>query len=74
MWSRLAIRWEIGLTSALLGRVLDGLGRPIDGLGRIDDAVPAEVTGTPPNALRRRRVTEALGHGCARDRRLAHLR
>jgi flagellum-specific ATP synthase len=54
---------QIGLTSALLGRVLDGLGRPIDGLGRIDDAVPAEITGTPPNALRRRRVTEALGMG-----------
>src|SRR6202012_413147 len=40
---------QIGLTSALLGRVLDGVGRPIDGLGRIDDAVPAEITGTPPN-------------------------
>jgi flagellum-specific ATP synthase len=54
---------QIGLTSALLGRVLDGLGRPIDGLGRIDDATPAEITGTPPNALRRRRVTEPLGMG-----------
>jgi flagellum-specific ATP synthase len=53
---------QIGLTSALLGRVLDGLGRPIDGLGRID-AVPAEITGDPPNALRRRRVTEPLGMG-----------
>jgi flagellum-specific ATP synthase len=52
---------QIGLTSALLGRVLDGLGRPIDGLGRIEDATPAEITGEPPNALRRRRVTEALG-------------
>jgi len=54
---------QIGLTSALLGRVLDGLGRPIDGLGRIDDAAPAEITGTPPNALRRQRVTEPLGMG-----------
>jgi len=54
---------QIGLTSALLGRVLDGLGRPIDGLGRIDDATPAEITGAPPSALHRRRVTEALGLG-----------
>jgi flagellum-specific ATP synthase len=54
---------QIGLTSALLGRVLDGLGRPIDGLGRIDEATPAEITGLPPNALRRRRVTEPLGMG-----------
>jgi flagellum-specific ATP synthase len=54
---------QIGLTSALLGRVLDGLGRPIDGLGRIEDATPAEITGDPPNALRRRRVTEPLGLG-----------
>jgi flagellum-specific ATP synthase len=54
---------QIGLTSALLGRVLDGLGRPIDGLGRIDEATPAEITGTPPNALKRRRVTEPLGLG-----------
>jgi flagellum-specific ATP synthase len=54
---------QIGLTSALLGRVLDGLGRPMDGLGRIEDATPAEITGEPPNALRRRRVTEPLGLG-----------
>lgn len=54
---------QIGLTSALLGRVLDGVGRPIDGLGPIPDAVPAEITGTPPDAMKRRRVTEALGMG-----------
>lgn len=54
---------QIGLTSALLGRVLDGLGRPIDGLGPIEDAAPSEITGTPPDAMKRRRVTEALGMG-----------
>jgi flagellum-specific ATP synthase len=54
---------QIGLTSALLGRVLDGLGRPIDGLGPLDDAVPAEITGTPPDAMKRSRVTEPLGMG-----------
>jgi flagellum-specific ATP synthase len=54
---------QIGLTSGLLGRVLDGLGRPIDGKGRIVDATPAEISGVPPNALLRRRVTEPLGIG-----------
>ena len=54
---------QIGLTPQLLGRVLDGLGRPIDGLGRIDNATPAEITGRPPDALKRRRVTEPLGLG-----------
>jgi len=54
---------QIGLTSGLLGRVLDGLGRPIDGKGRIADAAPAEVTGNPPNALLRRRVDQPLGIG-----------
>jgi flagellum-specific ATP synthase len=54
---------QIGLADGLLGRVLDGLGRPIDGLGPIVGARRAEVTGTPPNALNRRRVTEPLGVG-----------
>ena len=54
---------QIGLTSGLLGRILDGLGRPIDGKGRIADATRAEITGTPPNALLRRRVDEPLGIG-----------
>jgi flagellum-specific ATP synthase len=54
---------RIGLADALLGRVLDGLGRPIDGLGPIVDAKRAEVSGTPPSALHRCRVTQPLGVG-----------
>ncbi|MDB5071187.1 MAG: flagellar protein export ATPase FliI [Candidatus Eremiobacteraeota bacterium] len=54
---------QIGLSDGLLGRVLDGLGRPIDGLGPIVEARRAEVGGTPPSALHRRRVTEPLGVG-----------
>ena len=54
---------QIGLSDGLLGRVLDGLGRPIDGLGPIVNATRAEVGGTPPNSLLRRRVTEPLGVG-----------
>ncbi|MGD0052645.1 MAG: FliI/YscN family ATPase [Vulcanimicrobiaceae bacterium] len=54
---------QIGLAEGLLGRVLDGLGRPLDGLGPIVGARRAEVTGTPPNSLTRRRVVEPLGVG-----------
>lgn len=54
---------QIGLSDGLLGRVLDGLGRPLDGLGPIVHAKRAEVGGTPPSALNRRRVTEPLGVG-----------
>jgi flagellum-specific ATP synthase len=54
---------EVGLSQALLGRVLDGLGRPIDGLGPIAGAKRAAIAGAPSNALKRRRVTEALGVG-----------
>jgi flagellum-specific ATP synthase len=53
----------IGLTEALLGRVLDGLGRPLDGLGPIVGAEPAEISGTPPSALLRKRIEEPLGLG-----------
>ncbi|HEV3087276.1 MAG TPA: flagellar protein export ATPase FliI [Candidatus Elarobacter sp.] len=54
---------QVGLSDGLLGRVLDGLGRPIDGLGPIVDARRAEITGAPPSAMHRRRVTEPLGVG-----------
>ncbi len=54
---------QVGLSSTLLGRVLDGLGRPIDGLGPLLEARRAEVGGTPPSAMHRRRVTEPLGVG-----------
>jgi flagellum-specific ATP synthase len=54
---------ELGLSNALLGRVLDGLGRPIDGLGPIADAKRAGIWGAPADALKRRRVTEPLGVG-----------
>ncbi|HTJ26102.1 MAG TPA: flagellar protein export ATPase FliI [Candidatus Limnocylindria bacterium] len=54
---------ELGLSQALLGRVLDGLGRPIDGLGPITGAKRAGIGGAPSDALKRRRVTEPLGVG-----------
>jgi flagellum-specific ATP synthase len=54
---------QVELSDALLGRVLDGLGRPIDGKGRIARAQSAEISGTPPNALTRRRVDTPLSLG-----------
>ncbi|HZO92346.1 MAG TPA: flagellar protein export ATPase FliI [Candidatus Baltobacteraceae bacterium] len=54
---------QIGLSDALLGRVLDGLGRPIDGRGPIAGARRSDIAGGPPNALHRRRVTDPLGVG-----------
>jgi len=54
---------QVGLSVALLGRVLDGLGEPLDGKGPIDGAVPAEISGTPPSALTRRRVDSPLSVG-----------
>ncbi len=54
---------QVGLSSALLGRVLDGLGRPLDGKGPIANAQFAEITGAPPNALTRRRVDTPLSLG-----------
>jgi flagellum-specific ATP synthase len=49
----------------LLGRVLDGLGEPMDDLGPIKtpEAESYSVNATPPNALTRRRITEALPVG-----------
>ena len=54
---------QVGLSNGLLGRVLDGLGRPLDGKGRIVDAAHSQITGTPPNALTRRRVDSPLSLG-----------
>jgi flagellum-specific ATP synthase len=54
---------QVGLSRALLGRVLDGLGRPLDGRGPIGGATAAEVSGHPPNALTRRRVDTPLSLG-----------
>ena len=54
---------EIGVTDALLGRVLDGLGHPIDGKGRIFAERRAKISGAPPDALTRKRITQPLSMG-----------
>lgn len=56
-------RLTVQVGDSLIGRVLDGLGRPMDGGGplTIEDYYP--VMSTPPNPLKRRRITEVLPVG-----------
>ncbi len=55
--------FRIGLSSQLLGRVLDGLGNPIDGKGRIESETEMDIYADPPNPLERKRITEPLQTG-----------
>ena len=48
---------------ALCGRVLDGLGRPIDGRGPLPAARHRSLRGTPPDPLKRNRITEPFATG-----------
>ena len=55
---------SVACGAGLRGRVLDGLGEPIDGAGPVLGAtVRREVDASPPEALTRRRVREALPLG-----------
>lgn len=53
----------IGVSSALLGRVIDGLGRPIDGLGPVPDSTPRPINPEPTRALDRRAINQAMHTG-----------
>lgn len=53
----------VGVSGALLGRVIDGLGRPIDGKGPIADTTPRAISPEPTRALDRRRISEAMHTG-----------
>jgi len=64
--------WEVRATgrahplacsNSMLGRVLDGLGQPADGLGPIEAEKWYPVSASPPDALRRKRITEPLATG-----------
>ncbi len=48
---------------ALLGRVLDGLGRPIDNGPPLGNVPRVRLGGSPPNAMKRKRVTDAVSTG-----------
>jgi ATP synthase in type III secretion protein N len=54
---------SVGVSDAMLGRVLDGLGRPMDGGGPIPGAIPCPVDRPAPDPLARRRVSRPLPLG-----------
>ncbi len=51
---------SIGLSTAMLGRVLDGLGNPIDGKGPLPRGEKRSLENQPPDPLSRQRITEPL--------------
>lgn len=56
-----SLRVKVG--DNLLGRVLNGLGEPIDNLGAIENTVDYSVMATPPDPMRRERVTKPFATG-----------
>lgn len=54
---------SVGVGSALLGRVLDGLGRPMDGKGPIITTKEYPLHNKPPDPLTRKRIKEHLTLG-----------
>ncbi|MDR1836265.1 MAG: FliI/YscN family ATPase [Treponema sp.] len=59
----LGSRLEVPVSNKLLGRVLDAFGRPIDGKGDIDAVCMYPALASPPDPLKRRRITERLTTG-----------
>lgn len=55
--------FRVGVGSALLGRVIDGLGNPLDGKGPIEYNGEYPVNGSPLNPLERERISEPLSLG-----------
>jgi flagellum-specific ATP synthase len=59
----LGTRLEVPVSNKLLGRVLDAFGTPIDGKGDIDAAAMYPALASPPDPLKRRRITERITTG-----------
>jgi flagellum-specific ATP synthase len=54
---------EIPVSQRLLGRVLDAMGRPMDERGDIGSPEWRSIFGSPPDVLRRKRITEKITTG-----------
>jgi flagellum-specific ATP synthase len=54
---------EVAVSDKLLGRVLDAQGKPHDDKGDIEAAVHYPAMGSPPDPLKRRRITERINTG-----------
>ena len=59
----LGSRLEVPVSNKLLGRVLDALGNPVDGKGDIESSCLYPALTSPPDPLKRRRVTERITTG-----------
>jgi len=56
-------RLEVGVSRKLLGRVLDPLGNPMDGKGGVDPDERYPAMASPPDPVKRRRITQRLCTG-----------
>lgn len=54
---------KVAVGESLLGRVLDGLGQPIDGGEALSECARVPVSGSSPDILRRKRITERFYTG-----------
>jgi flagellum-specific ATP synthase len=59
----LGSRLEVPVSNKLLGRVLDAFGTPIDGKGDIDAVGMYPALASPPDPLKRKRITERITMG-----------
>jgi len=55
--------FRLGVSEALLGRVIDGLGRPIDGGPPLPDGDRRSIAAAPPSPLSRQRIENRLELG-----------
>jgi len=56
-------RLEVPVSKRLLGRVLNAMGQPIDDKGDIDSSVKYPALASPPDPLKRRRISERIVTG-----------
>ncbi|HTS18843.1 MAG TPA: FliI/YscN family ATPase [Verrucomicrobiae bacterium] len=70
---------QVAVSSALMGRVIDGLGNPLDGHGSIPDGEFVSIKSLPPHPLKRQRICQQFQTGvkaldtfipCGRGQRL----
>ena len=59
----LGTRLEVPVSEKLLGRVLDALGNPVDGKGDISSMCFYPALASPPDPLKRKRITERITTG-----------
>jgi flagellum-specific ATP synthase len=51
---------KVNIGPGMLGRIVDGLGNPIDGKGPLQTEESRAVFASPPNPLKRRRISEPM--------------